>query len=170
MARYTRFEDLPVWQEAARLYNAVLDLFEKASGGFSIAFRSQLDRAALSVSNNIAEGFERMSTAELLGYLEIARGSAGEVRSMIAVIRQRKNLCRYADPLDSIRKLAESCSKQIGGWMMAIEQSPVKGKRHLTLKIRQQQERTREIENGNFEAGAPLQLERPAPQSEIGDR
>lgn len=154
MSKYVRFEDLPVWQEAARLYNAVLDLFEGSSGGFSAAFRSHLDRAALSVSNNIAEGFERMSTAELLGYLEIARGSAGEVRSMIAVIQQRKSQHRYADQLDSIRKLAESCSRQISAWMMAVEQSPVKGKRHLTPKIREERERARAILKRNAEASA----------------
>src|SRR5215469_1340184 len=119
MSTYSRFEDLPVWQEGARLYNAVLDLFEQSSRDFSLAFRDQLNRAGLSVSNNIAEGFERMTTAELLGYLEIARGSAGEVRSMVTVVQQRKRLDRHRDQLTSIRQLAESCSKQIGAWMMA---------------------------------------------------
>ena len=45
-----------------------------------------MDRAALSVSNNIAEGFERGTTNELLQFIYIARGSAGEVRSMLALI------------------------------------------------------------------------------------
>src|SRR5687767_2731167 len=57
MAKYERFEDLPVWQEAARLYNRVLDLLETTALPLSPGFRNQLDRAALSVSNNIAEGF-----------------------------------------------------------------------------------------------------------------
>jgi four helix bundle protein len=83
------YEDLPVWQDAALLYCSVLDLLEESSNHFSFGFRTQLDRASLSVSNNIAEGFERMSTAELLAFLEFARGSAGEVRSMVAVIRRR---------------------------------------------------------------------------------
>src|SRR5262245_28260765 len=78
MAKYERFEELPVWQEAARLYNAVLDLLEKPGAVLSPGFRNQLDRAALSVSNNIAEGFERSTKAELLAFIAIARGSAGE--------------------------------------------------------------------------------------------
>jgi four helix bundle protein len=92
MPNYTRFEEVPVWQEAARLYNFVLDLLEEPDSPLSWGFRNQLDRAALSVSNNIAEGFERMSTKELVGFLGIARASAGEVRSMISAVHQRRKL------------------------------------------------------------------------------
>jgi len=82
MPRYARFEDLPVWQEAARLYNRTFDLVDSPGCPLSPSFRKQLERASLSVSNNIAEGFERVTTAELLSFIAIARGSAGEVRSM----------------------------------------------------------------------------------------
>src|SRR6266581_982283 len=83
---YHRFEDLPAWQKAAELYELTEDLLENESFQASRGFRDQLDRAALSVSNNIAEGFERGSTNELLAFLYIARGSAGEVRSMMRVL------------------------------------------------------------------------------------
>src|SRR5215212_8361096 len=92
MAKYQRFEDLPVWREAARLYNQVLDVLELPDLPLSSGFRHQLDRAALSVSNNIAEGFERLTTSELLAFLAIARGSGGEVRSMLAVVSRRHRL------------------------------------------------------------------------------
>ena len=130
-----RFEDLPVWQEAERLYGAVLDLLEGSPKGLSQGFRNQLDRASLSVSNNIAEGFERMSTAQLLSFLETARGSADEVRSMVAVVIRRPRLRQLSLDLSTIRSLAESCSKQIGAWMMSIERSPVKGKRHRVPEV-----------------------------------
>jgi hypothetical protein len=58
MPKYNTFEELPVWQEAARLYNRVLDLLEQPNLPLSSGFRNQLDRAALSISNNVAEGFE----------------------------------------------------------------------------------------------------------------
>jgi four helix bundle protein len=135
MARYARFEDLPVWQEAERLYGAVLDLLEGSPKGLSHGFRNQIDRASLSVSNNIAEGFERMSTAQLLSFLETSRGSAGEVRSMVAVVIRRPLLSRFSQEPGTIRTLAESCSKQIGAWMMSIERSPVKGKRHRVPEV-----------------------------------
>jgi hypothetical protein len=46
MPKYERFEDLPAWQEAAHLYNHVLDLFESSNVKLSPGFRNQLDRAA----------------------------------------------------------------------------------------------------------------------------
>ena len=51
-----------MWQTAKRLYNAVLDLLEEENVPLTAGFRNQLDRAALSVSNNVAEGFERSTT------------------------------------------------------------------------------------------------------------
>jgi len=71
---YQRFEDLPVWQEAARLYELADDLLESAPPRMRHSFRNQFERAVLSVSNNIAEGFERGTTNELLQFLYIARG------------------------------------------------------------------------------------------------
>ncbi|MBU4461309.1 MAG: four helix bundle protein [Verrucomicrobia bacterium] len=137
MAKYTRFEELPAWQEAAGLYNDALDLLEDSTVRFSGGFRNQLDRAALSVSNNIAEGFERVTTGELLAFLAIARGSAGEVRSMMAVIALRPGLKRHAASLAAIRARAESCARQITGWIRSIEDSPVSGKRHMTPEVRE---------------------------------
>ncbi len=74
MSKYAKFEELPVWKEAARLYSRVLDLLEEPGIPLSPGFRNQLDRAALSVSNNIAEGFDRVTANALLSFLAIARG------------------------------------------------------------------------------------------------
>lgn len=137
MPTYQKFEDLPVWQEAARLYNAVLDLFEASGALFSSGFRNQLDRAALSVSNNIAEGFERVSTAELLSFLGIARGSAGEVRSMMAVVANRPKMKSIVRELSHIRTSAESCARQLTAWAVSVESSPVQGKRHRSPEAKE---------------------------------
>ena len=83
---YRRFEDLPVWNDAIKLATAVFAF--TATGrlrGFA-GLRDQMERAAVSISNNIAEGFERGTNKELLTFLYIARGSAGEVRSMLCLI------------------------------------------------------------------------------------
>ena len=92
MPKSQKFEDLPVGQEAARLYNRVLDLLEAPHIPLTPSFCNQLDRVALSVSNNIAESFERVTTSELNAFLAIARGPSGEVRSMLADVKDRPKL------------------------------------------------------------------------------
>ena len=81
--KYERFEDLPVWKDAIELAVRVYILTEDKFFNQPGDLRSQLRRSSLSVSNNIAEGFERGSTAELLAFLYISRGSCGETRSML---------------------------------------------------------------------------------------
>ncbi|PWU17102.1 MAG: hypothetical protein C5B50_11985 [Verrucomicrobia bacterium] len=137
MPKYKSFEELPVWKEAAKLYNRVLDLLEVPNVPLSAGFRNQLDRAALSISNNIAEGFERMTTDELQSFLAIARGSGGEVRSMMAVVKDRPKLKPFIAHLQEIRNLAESCARQLTAWTSSLGDSPVQGKRYLTGATRQ---------------------------------
>jgi four helix bundle protein len=148
MAKYEHFEQLPVWQEAARLYNVVLDLLEEPGVPLTPGFRNQLDRAALSVSNNVAEGFERSTTNELLSFIAIARGSSGEVRSMMAVVKDRPKLKRYVAALQKIRALAESCARQLTGWAGALDKLPFEGRRQLPEKerlSRQTEQKTRDF-------------------------
>ena len=89
------------------------------------------------MSNNIAEGFERVTTNELLSFLAIARGSSGEVRSMMAVVKDRPKLKRFVRQLQEIRALAETCVRQLTAWTGSIENSPVQGKRHLSARARE---------------------------------
>jgi four helix bundle protein len=146
MAKYERFEELPVWQEAARLYNTVLDLLEEPGVPLTSGFRNQLDRASLSISNNVAEGFERSTTSELLSFIAIARGSSGEVRSMMAVVKDRPKLKCYLSALQRIRSLAESCARQLTGWAGAVDKLPFEGKRHMPQQQRSQRESARKAD------------------------
>jgi four helix bundle protein len=79
------FEDLMVWQISIELVKQVYLL--TATGGLSKDFglRDQIRRASVSVPTNIAEGFERGSRKEYLQFLNFAKGSAGEVRSLLRV-------------------------------------------------------------------------------------
>jgi four helix bundle protein len=79
MAFAERFEELEIWQEARRLNKVAYRSLEACRDW---SFRDQFRRAALSVMNNIAEGFERRTTKDFSRFLDIAKGSSGEVRSM----------------------------------------------------------------------------------------
>ena len=140
---YDRFEDLPVWQKAAELYEQTEGLLENRDLKATSGFRDQLDRAALSVSNNIAEGFERGTTNELLQFIYIARGSAGEVRSMLTVKLRRANKAGWPENLKSqisnLRSLAENCSRQLRGWADSLQNSEITGQRHLNDLVRKEQ-------------------------------
>lgn len=136
MPTYQRFEDLPVWQTAADLYDRTDDFIEHTPPRLRHSFRNQLERAALSVSNNIAEGFERGTTNELLMFLYIARGSAGEVRSMLLVGSRRPYLSNFKSEISDLMKLAESCSRQLRAWADSLQNSEIKGQRHLNEATR----------------------------------
>src|SRR5947207_13492002 len=89
---YKRFEDLPVWNVAIDLAVQVYALTSLPQFSSQRSLRDQFERAAVSVSNNIAEGFERGTNNELLAFLYIACGSAGEVRSMLCLIERLRLL------------------------------------------------------------------------------
>ena len=134
---YSRFEDLPVWKKAIELADGIYDMTESSEWRGSRSLRDQLERAALSVSNNIAEGFERGTTNELLAFIYIARGSAGEVRSMLCFIERRKGYSYFKSQISDLKSIAESCSRQLRGWADHLQNSDIKGQRHLNENTRQ---------------------------------
>lgn len=135
--KYERFEDLPVWKAAAEL---AVQIFAWSSASW---FRgkgdlaNQLQRAALSVSNNIAEGFERGSTNELLQFIYIARGSAGEVRSMLCVIERMDAPENLRSEISNLKSSAEGISRQLRGWANSLQNSGITGQRHLNDRSKQ---------------------------------
>jgi four helix bundle protein len=137
---YQRFEDLPVWQQAIRLAQQVYELTADTAFRPQPSLRDQLERAAVSVSNNIAEGFERGTTAELLSFLYIARGSAGEVRSMLCLLQRLPRFDHLQSEISDLKSIAESCSRQIRAWAAALQESPIEGQRHLTERGRREAE------------------------------
>ena len=112
---YQRFEDVPVWQKATHLYEATEELLENRSVHATRGFKDQLDRAALSVSNNIAEGFERGTTKELLAFIYIARGSAGEVRSMLCLKERHAAKDNWSTDLKSLAPTPHTAAQSAYG-------------------------------------------------------
>lgn len=83
MATYTRFEDLPIWQEARRLYKEIVAITHRQALYREDRFCSQIKAAAGSIMDNIAEGFERDSNLEFINHLSYSKGSIAEVRSQL---------------------------------------------------------------------------------------
>lgn len=134
--KYTRFEELPVWKAALDMADVVFKMTEDKAFRFKGDIANQIQRAALSVSNNIAEGFERGTTQELITFLYIARGSAGEVRSILCLLERMDAFAHLQAQVAELKAAAESVSRQIRGWADSIQQSEIKGQRYLTDQSR----------------------------------
>src|SRR5437773_10454010 len=118
---YSRFEDLPVWNAAIDLAAHIYDFTDKLQFRRRRSLKDQLERAAVSVSNNIAEGFERGTNKELLAFLYISRGSAGEVRSMLCLLERLLVFYRWRGEIRALKPMAESCSKQLKAWTDSLQ-------------------------------------------------
>src|SRR6266498_1494611 len=144
---YERFEDLPVWQGAMRLAHGIYDLTENPRFRISFSLRDQIERSSMSVSDNIAEGFERGTTNELLAFIYIARGSAGEARSMLCLLQRRPWMSDFKSQILDLKSIAESCSRQLRAWADSLQNSDIKGQRHLNRRTREQEEQTRKAKS-----------------------
>jgi four helix bundle protein len=136
--RHTRFEDLPVWNTAIELAVEVYALTSGPQFRSHLTLRDQIERAAVSVSNNIAEGFERGTNNELLAFLYIARGSAGELRSMLCLLSRLSPFQSLDTEINSVKTRAESCSRQLKAWIQSIQDSSFKGERHVNSRTKRQ--------------------------------
>ena len=134
--KYSRFEELPVWQASIELAVATYAITAKPVFRRNHSLRDQVERAAVSVSNNIAEGFERGTNNELLSFLYIARGSAGEVRSMLCLLERIPDFLNLESEILNLKSRAESISKQLGAWIQSILNSDKKGQRYVPDKSR----------------------------------
>jgi len=90
----------------------------------------------VSVSNNIADGFERGTTNDLLTFLYIARGSCGEARSMLCLLDVLAAFTDLKSEISDLRSRAESISRQLRAWANSLQNSDIRGQRYLTEKAR----------------------------------
>ncbi len=87
------FEDLEIWKDARALMRAIYQLTKDPKFSKDFGLRDQIQRAAVSILSNIAEGFERGGNQEFIQFLYVAKGSCGEVRSQLYVAYGSR-LCR----------------------------------------------------------------------------
>ena len=109
------FEDLWVWQKGIELVKHIYLLTAEGKLNRDFSLRDQLQRASVSIPTNIAEGFERSSRKEYVRFLLIAKGSAGEVRSLLRVALEIGYIDQdqYTNLQGSVLDLSRYLSNQI---------------------------------------------------------
>jgi four helix bundle protein len=114
--KFDRFEDILAWQKAKLLTVKCYELFGESKDW---GFKDQILRASVSVMNNIAEGFERKSNNEFKQFLFIAKGSCGEVRSMIILAKDlnKINQANYTE----LFNLSEEISKMLSSLIKTLK-------------------------------------------------
>lgn len=110
-----KFEDVIAWKKSKELSLAIYKDF-KENRNFS--FKDQIQRAVISICNNIAEGFERKSNNELKHFLYIAKGSCGEVRSMLYVAKELGYLDQQE--FEKLYCLSVEISKLLAGFIKSL--------------------------------------------------
>ena len=83
MAAFKTFEEIGAWKEARLLVSEIYSLTCREPFCRDYGLRDQIQRAAVSIGSNVAEGFERRGNKEFINFLWIAKGSAAEVSSQL---------------------------------------------------------------------------------------
>ncbi len=124
MARIERFEDLVAWQKARVLTRLIYQATRKETFSRDFGLSGQIQRAAVSMMSNVAEGFERGGRGEFHQFLSTAKASCAEIRSQLYVALD----VGYLDQkeFDSLMARAEELLKIIGGLRASVAKQRIK--------------------------------------------
>lgn len=127
MAKIEQFEDILAWQKGRELTQLVYRESRKGEFAKDFALRDQIRRAVISITSNIAEGFERGGTKEFIQFLGHSKGSSGEVRSQLYVALDEQ----YVDQ-ELWQELHNRCleiSRLLDGFIKYLRQTEIKGRK-----------------------------------------
>ena len=110
-----KFEDIIAWQKSKRL---TVDIYKQFRNCKDFGFKNQIERATVSIMNNIAEGFERRGDKEFKHFLFIAKGSCGEVRSMLYLALELGYLSK--EDFKKFHNLSIEISKLLSGFIKTL--------------------------------------------------
>ena len=119
--KYKRFEELPVWQKAKKLAVQIYKATQQGKFRKDYSLSEQIRKSSVSISSNIAEGFERGSRKEFIQFLYIAKGSAGELRSQLDIASDlgylEEEVSKY------LRTEVIQTSEQLGAFISALKRN-----------------------------------------------
>jgi four helix bundle protein len=125
MPRVQKFEDLEVWKKARSIVSEIYAMTNVGPFSKDFGLKDQIRRSAVSIMSNIAEGFERDGDREFVNFLSIAKGSAGETRSLLYVSKDQNYISESR--FDRVLSQLTECSRMIGGLSSYLRQSELKG-------------------------------------------
>ncbi|MDF2157014.1 four helix bundle protein [Algoriphagus sp. CAU 1675] len=125
MATVTKFEDLEVWRKSREFSKQVFELTQANGFEKDFVLKNQINSSSGSISDNIAEGFEREGKKEFINFLSIAKGSAGESRSQLYRAFDRKYISE--ETLQEMLNMCLEISKSISGFIKYLKDSEYKG-------------------------------------------
>ena len=115
------FEEIEVYQKAI---NFTVEIFKTTENSkFNHNIKNQLERAALSISNNIAEGFEMQSNKQLIKFLYISKGSSGECRNILKVAKEINQISD--SKFNELSAKAIEISKQLSNFIKYLKNSNI---------------------------------------------
>ena len=128
MATIKRFTEIVAWQKGRELVNEIYRLTRAGAVAIDWGLKDQIQRAAVSICSNIAEGFERSGNKEFSHYLWIAKGSTGEVASQL--YHAKDNGYIEDDMFDDLQERLKLISAMLYNLIQSMRSAPVKGQRY----------------------------------------
>ena len=156
MPTIRKFEDIQAWKDAIALADAVYAATREPSFAKDFGLCDQIRRAAVSISSNIAEGFERESNQEFARFLAIAKGSAGELRSQLHIARN----VGYLDNrrFDSLYSLASEIGRSLSHFISYLQSVDAADFKRARSSPQTPAKRASNVATGDFKRG-----QRPLP-------
>ena len=120
MSKIKQFEDLEIWKEATNIAIEIYLISDKGKLKNDFGMKDQIRRAAMSISDNISEGFEYGNNKEFIRFLRYSKGSSGELRNKLYVLQK----VDFIDEVfyDSMHKRLINLSKQISGFIKYLKE------------------------------------------------
>ncbi len=129
---YKTLDEVPVWQDARRLNKDLFPVLRNLGSKNQFELRSQMERSAGSIMDNIAEGFERDGNKEFVQFLAVAKGSAGELKSQLVRATDRELIEK--SEAEVLLAKCDSVLKQLGGLMIYLRNTDILGQKFIGRK------------------------------------
>jgi four helix bundle protein len=119
--KIVKFEDLSIWKLSIRITKLIYDISSNSKFSKDFGLKDQIRRAAISISSNIVEGFEKNNNNEFIRYLKISKGSVGEVRNQLFISKKINYIT--VEEFNQINNLLVDLANQIGSFISYLNKT-----------------------------------------------